>query len=131
MNDNFIFRIIIAISVITFTGWVFLPFVQFVWYPQLIIDITSYDGYGSLVDIPNYIIWAIILLKVIILFGVACYNRTARLLFLVYTLLTLALVAFSGMRAQTSIESFMLDLSNISDGLIIGLAYFSYYRDKF
>jgi len=131
MNHNLTFRIFIAVSLFSFVVWILLPLIQMSWYAQPVLDITYYDGYGTLVELPSLIIWAIVLLKIVILIGLAFYIKYARLSFLIYTVTTLILVAFAGVRAQSSIESFMLDLSNLSDGIIVGLVYFSYYRDKF
>ena len=63
--------------------------------------------------------------------GVYVFNPIARTVYFVMVMVFLAITPFSGMRAFTAIDQFLLEVTMLLDGAILALAYLSSVSGEF
>ena len=83
------------------------------------------DGYGAILHASLPVYWLLVAMRGLVLIGLLSLHPTARILFLVLTVVSIALSLFWGYRVTAPIEGPFLFLATIVDGIIIGLAYYS------
>jgi len=88
-------------------------------------ELLSTDGYAAVIDggLPLYAL--LVIARLLILFGLLTLHPTARMLFLLFTIVSVGLAIFGGYRVIAPIEAPFVYLSILVDGAILALAYYS------
>lgn len=131
INQILFFRVTVILGTLSYLLWVFLPFFDEAWHSSTTLDVLKYDGYDAAIALPSAILWGVVIISILIAFGLFMFWRYARVLFFLMLIASTILVLFAGLRAQTELESFLFDLTNILDGIIIAMCYMSPISDKF
>lgn len=126
-----LFRVLILMATTSYLLWVFLPYLFSNLYSRETIDIVAYNGYQAIFVLPGSILWAEVIIWVFLAIGLFMFIGISRHLFLLLVVATYIMVPFSGLRSQTALESTLLDLTNLCDGAIIAMAYFSDLSERF
>ena len=131
MNQAFIFRTLIIVSIITYVSWTAIPFFDVPYYSERTLNLLSYNGSDALIIVPNYILWFIFSLWIILSIAIFNYWRYARVAYLVMLVISFFFVFISGLSIQTPVEILFVSITNILDGAIIAMAYFSQVSNQF
>ena len=92
---------------------------------------TQITGVTSLSDVPYWIGTAIILIGLVAALGLYLGKRWGRSVFLLNCLATLLVTLLTDFYVSTGWTSFVSYLVAITDGMILGLAYFSHVKRMF
>lgn len=94
-------------------------------------ELLSTDGYAAAIEggLPLYVL--LVTARLLTMFGLLTFHPAARTLFLFLAIVTVGLSVFSGFRVSAPIEAPFLLLTNIIDGVILALAYYSPASQEF
>ncbi len=130
MDVKIIYRFCIILGTVTYTAYFFLPYT----YGYLDSDtgnLLSYSGYGAMFQgnaVIEYIIFTAWLMCAL---GMFFFYKIARTAFVFLLVSTTALVPLFGASVETAGGTLLLDITNITDGFILALAFFSPIRNEF
>lgn len=131
MSQTFIFRTLIIVSIITYVSWTAIPFFDVPYHSERTLNLLSYSGSDALIIVPNYILWFIFSLWIILSIAIFNYWQYARVTYLVMLVISFFFVFISGLSIQTPVEILFVSITNILDGAIIAMAYFSQVSNQF
>ena len=94
-------------------------------------DLLAVDGYNALFESNTVYFYLIFVVRLLILFGLTTFHRLARSLYLVLTVFTLFALFTYGYRVTAPIEAPIFYLTNMVDGAILVLAYFTPVSARF
>jgi zinc-ribbon domain len=125
------FRIVLILSTICYLLYLFGPWVFWRNLSEETYDGLNWAGYGGVLLIPRSVFYVTAALWVFAAVGVYFFVPAALWLYTALTVYTIATTLLCGMVASLAVESFLIYLSNLGDGAILALAYWSPVRDKF
>ena len=130
-NTLILFRVCVFLEMTSYLIWFFLPFWDSFFLTDKEIQVLTFNNYGALINYTDFVINLLLAVYIAILLGLLLFNRIARILYLLYTVMFLLLTPIDGLRAQAGYEAFFLDLSNIFSGVIIVMMYITSLSKKF
>ena len=108
-----------------------MPYVDFNWLNENELAYLSANGAFAKILIPNFIFHFIFAFWLIALVGMFFYINAARNLFIALVLFTILLTPFIGFVSLSPIESTLLEVLNIIDGVLIAMILFTSVSDNF
>ena len=117
--QQFVLLAIALSAIVEALAWFYVPT------DVLHAELLSTDGFAAVVDggLPLYVL--LVAARLLILFGLLTFHPAARTLFLFLAIVSVGMSVFWGFRVTAPIEAPFLLLTNIIDGVILALAYYS------
>ncbi|MEW6415171.1 MAG: hypothetical protein AB1482_07940 [Pseudomonadota bacterium] len=120
-----IFQFLVIISAVFYLAWYLLPYMQRN-FPPHIQDLLDWGGYGSIAFTQHPLFYLSIgAAKLVSTLGLFLFLSWGRWLLLAVVAISIAMVPFSGMAVAPPLDSFVGSLVALTDGAILGLAFFS------
>ena len=116
------FKSLVIASLLTYSAWFLLPQIEWRWMSEDALVIVSYAGFGSSVDLAEWMSWLFFALTIVITGGLLFFSAKWRILFVAYTLINaIALLPFLGMTIETGLSVAMRDINSIILGGLIAI----------
>jgi len=125
------FRSLVAVAFMSHAVVLFvLPKLPFLFSAES-MELMRYGGHGAHLAMNHPVIYALYVLPFISFVGLYLFRNWGRYLLLFYLFLTLLGSFFFGVSVSGPPETFFGDVSLLADGALVGLMFFSPFREKF
>ena len=126
-----IFRTIIVLSLTLQIIWFFLPFVWGYYNNEDQLNLLSWAGYDSMIDINGPIPYIILAAFIISSIGLFFFKMWARTFYLVLILFSVISTPIWGFTVAPPIDNVLGYIISLSDGAILAIAYLTKIGSKF
>ena len=126
-----LFKSLIVISILAYVLWFFQPYNTEYFYDKDTIEALQWAGFGGNYLYIFYFSYIILVLYIISALGMLLYIKRARQLFTLLTIVNILLVPLVGLMVTTSIDNVLLNITGLSDGAVLFMAYFSSISTNF
>lgn len=126
-----VFRVIILIACLIYIALLVAPMLDPIFLTDEELTVFSYVGYNATLNLSDTALWFLVGLWFLAIFGVYMFFNWGRVLLVFWVCLSSVLIILSGLDIRTGYESFLVNISNILDGLIISIAFFSELSSKY
>jgi len=125
-----LFRGAVVAGYIAFAAYWFLPYTYTFWAPEE-SSLLSYSGYGASLQLPNIVGNFIFAVWTILALGLFYFYRIARSGLIAFILINFLLIPFNGVSVETGVGSLLLGVTQVLDGVIMAMAFYSPLADEF
>ncbi len=131
MNIKIIFRALIIVPVLLMLVYYFLPTVEYLWLSCDEINLLEADGFNAFIP-KNYIIFIVyMIIWLIVSVGLLFFIRWFRIVYIVFTVISMILILFLGNRISAPVETVVMFLITLSVGGVLALMYSSSLSEFF
>lgn len=125
------FRKIVLATLVSYIVLLTLPYTWEYYYSPAVMNILSWWGYGSILDLYGYIPYAFALSYLVSLSGMYFYKKWSRSLFLFTSILSILSSPMWGVYIMPNIDAIFAHINGLGSGAVLALAYFSEVKNEF
>ncbi|MCK4742632.1 MAG: hypothetical protein KAT25_02305 [Sulfuriflexus sp.] len=100
-------------------------------YNEEMLKLLSYDGYGIILTLPEYIYIAIDMAWALVIIGMIFFSKASRYIFILLILFGTIMSLFWGVRVTSPASTFSLEILNLLTGGILVYSYFGAVGQRF
>jgi hypothetical protein len=126
-----IFRILIMLNAGMYLIWFFFPYTYSYWVSSESIQVLNYSGFDAHYIAPSYLYWSLAVLTILNTIGLYFFYSLSRKVFVGLIVLDMIFQVNSGLSIYTGIESVVLNLSYILEGIILSIMYSTTVSSRF
>ena len=120
---NGIFRIMLVVNLGLYLAWFIFPYSYKYWVSEESLQLLSYSGFEAFFIAPESTYWVMFAITACNLVGLFFYVNVCRSLFLVLLIVNLISQMTAGLTIYTGVESGILNVSLIFDGVLLAMMY--------
>ena len=130
MSQKTLFRIAVVAGALTYVAYWFLPY-TYSYLDSFTGSLLSYAGHDAIFVGSELFHNAIFTAWLAVAVGLILFRKIARTALFILVVATTALSPLYGVSVETAGGATLISIANMSDGLVLALAYFSPVKNEF
>lgn len=126
-----LFRVVVTASMIIYSVFWFLPNFHYLLASTEMLNILSFNGLERSLKFPELVGWAFLFAWLLVSIGLLTFNSSARLQFIVLSIISLVIVPFSGLMVLHPLDALLFSIIGMLDGAIIVMFYLTPIANEF